>query len=167
MEYSTAKELLEKYWNCETSIQEEEMLRRYFHQENIPPDLKKYQDLFRYYSGEREKVLNGEFDDRILGMLETKKGRRQRLLGILYKVAAAVLLILSFVVINDRFIQVKDQAKQIVEDTFNDPEKALEETKKVLFFMSEKLNRGKEEITRLNKFRKAEEVVKNTNYEEI
>lgn len=167
MEYSTAKELLEKYWNCETSLHEEEMLRRYFQQGNIPPDLKKYRDMFGYFSGEREKELAGEFDGRILGMLDTKKGGRQRFLGILYKVAAALLLILSFVVINDRFIRVKDQAKQIVEDTFNDPEKALEETKKVLLFMSEKLNRGKEEITRLNKFRKAEEVVKNTNYEEI
>lgn len=167
MEYRTAKELLEKYWNCETSLEEEEMLRRYFQQEDIPPELSRYRDLFGYFSGERAKELNGEFDARILGMLATKKGSRHRIFSILYKVAAAVLLILSFVVINDRFIQVKDQAKQIVGDTFDDPEKALQETRRVLMFMSEKLNRGKEEMTRLNKFRKAEEVVKNTNYEEI
>jgi hypothetical protein len=167
MEYNTAKELLEKYWKCETSLQEEDMLRRYFQLEDIPQDLRKYSDLFRYFSDGREKELDGSFDDRIIRMIGNRKSGRQRFLSTLYKIAAAVLLILSFVVIHERVIKVKDQAKQVVEDTFKDPEKALAETKKVLFFVSEKLNRGKAEAEKLNKFKKAENLVRNTNYREI
>jgi hypothetical protein len=167
MEYNAAKELLEKYWKCETSLQEEDKLRRYFQQQDIPQDLRKYSGMFRYFSSGRGKELDGSFDDRIIRMIGNRKSGRQRFLSSLFKIAAAVLLILSFVVINERVIKVKDQAKKVVEDTFKDPEKALEETKKVLFYVSEKLNRGQAEAEKLNKFKKAENVVRNTNYKEI
>lgn len=168
MDYKAARILLDKYWNCETSLEEEELLRSYFQQDDIPDDLRKYQDLFRYYSGEISSDLNEEFDKRILKKLgsDVRPGH-QRYLSWLYKAAAAVLLILSFFVIHERFIRVKDQAKKVVEDTFKDPEKALEETKRVLFFVSEKINKGKQEAAKLNKFKKAEDVVKNANYKEI
>lgn len=168
MDYNTARTLLDKYWNCETSLEEEEQLRSYFQRDDVPDDLGKYRDLFRFYVNERSTELNKEFDDKILKKLGSdRKEGHQRYLGWMYKAAAAVLLILSFFVIHERFIRVKDQAKKVVEDTFSDPEKALEETKRVLFFVSEKINKGKEEAARLNKFKKAEDVVKNANYKEI
>jgi len=168
MDYKTAKILIDKYWNCETSLEEEDQLRSYILQNNLPEEFKKYQDLFRFYSDERTKELSQDFDEKMLNLVRKKhKKSSQRYLNWMYKVAAAVLLILSFFVINERFIRVKDQAKKVVEDTFSDPEKALEETKKVLFFVSQKLNKGKEEVSRLNKFKKAEDVVRNSNYKEI
>ncbi len=168
MDFNEAKVLLEKYWNCETSLEEEGLLRSYFQQEEIPDELKKYEELFRFFSEEREKELNQDFDDKMMTLVKNRKNHgSQRYLIIMYKVAAAILLVLSFFVIHERFIRVKDQAKKVVVDTFSDPEKALEETKRVLYFVSEKLNKGKEEVSRLNKFRKAEDVVRNANYKEI
>ncbi|MBR9999284.1 MAG: hypothetical protein KFF73_09950 [Cyclobacteriaceae bacterium] len=168
MDYSQVKELLEKYWMCETTLEEEKMLSTYFQKDDLPRDFGKYRDLFRYFSAERKMELNGNFDERVLELVEKKqRSGRHRYLSMMYKVAAAVLLILSFFVIHERFIKVKDQARKVVEDTFDNPEKALEETKKVLYFVSEKLNRGKEEVSRLNKFKKAEEVVRNSKYKDI
>jgi hypothetical protein len=168
MDYNTAKKLLEKYWNCETSLEEENRLRTYFDQEDLPSDLQKFKALFRFYTEERKKEVKEDFDKKIFNRIKrNQKPPAQRFLNTIYKVAAAILLILSFFVIHERFIQVKDQAKRVVEDTFGDPEKALEETKKVLYFVSEKLNKGKEEASRLYKFKKAEEVVRNSNYKEI
>jgi len=168
MDYSTVKKLLEKYWNCETSLEEEALLRSCFLQDDLPHDLQKYKPMFRYFEEERARELKDDFDQKVLKRInENKRYGTQRFLSTIYKVAAAVLLILSFFVIHERFIKVKDQAKKVVEDTFGDPEKALEETKKVLYFVSEKLNKGKEEASRLKKFNKAEEVVRNSNYEEI
>jgi hypothetical protein len=168
MDFNEAKVLLEKYWNCETSLEEEDLLRSYFQQEEIPDELKKYEELFRFFSEEREKELNQDFDDKMMTLVKNrKKHGSQRYLNIMYKVAAAILLVLSFFVIHERFIRVKEQAKKVVVDTFSDPEKALEETKRVLYFVSEKLNKGKEEVSRLNKFKKAEDVVRNSNYKEI
>lgn len=168
MDYDVAKILLEKYWNCETSLEEEARLRSYFQKDDIPEALKKYQGLFRFYSEEREKELNHDFDKKMLNMVSgNPEKRRHRYLRMMYKLAAAVLLVLSFFVIQERYSRVKDQAKKVVQDTFSDPEKALEETKRVLYFVSEKLNKGKEEVARLNKFKKAEDVVRNSNFKEI
>jgi hypothetical protein len=168
MESEKIKELLDKYWNCTSSLEEEEQLRNFFRKDEIPPELQKYREMFMYFSDKRENVLDASFDERIMNMIHLKKARKSReFLGAFYKIAAAVLLVLSFFVIHDRFIRVKDQAKKVVQDTFQDPEKALAETKKVLFLMSEKLTMGKAEASRLNKFKKAEEVLKNAKYEEI
>ena len=39
MDYKYIEQLLERYWRCETSLQEEEILRLFFSQEEVPADL--------------------------------------------------------------------------------------------------------------------------------
>ena len=39
MDYKYIKQLLERYWNCETSLEEEDILRTFFSQEDIPSEL--------------------------------------------------------------------------------------------------------------------------------
>ena len=34
MDYKYIEQLLERYWNCETSLEEEQILRSFFHIEN-------------------------------------------------------------------------------------------------------------------------------------
>ena len=36
MDYKYIKQLLERYWKCETSLEEEEILRTFFSQKDIP-----------------------------------------------------------------------------------------------------------------------------------
>ncbi len=168
MDSETAKKLLVKYWNCETTLKEEELLRSYFHQNDVPEDIVKYQKLFEFFYKKKKEIITEDFDKRVLDLVKKDiKGGKPRYLHPLYKIAAAVLLILSFAVIHERFIDVRVKTKKVVEDTFNDPRKALEETKKALFLVSEKMRKGKEEASRLYKFKKAEEVVKNSNYKKI
>ena len=38
-----------------------------------------------------------------------------------------------------------------IEDTYKDPKKAFEETRKTLLFVSEKLNQGLDELDKINK----------------
>jgi len=38
MDYKYIEQLLERYWRCETSLQEEEILRLFFSQEEVPAD---------------------------------------------------------------------------------------------------------------------------------
>ena len=40
------RELLEKYWNCETSPEEEQTLREWFAGNDVPEDLQKYRANF-------------------------------------------------------------------------------------------------------------------------
>ncbi|MCR5077141.1 MAG: pyruvate ferredoxin oxidoreductase [Prevotella sp.] len=102
MDYKYIEQLLERYWRCETSLQEEEILRMFFSQENIPAALLPYRQLFVYeQSGKMTDVLGNDFDQRILGMIEEDepvKARvitmRQRLMP-LFKAAAVVAIILT------------------------------------------------------------------------
>ena len=164
MEYKGIKALLEKYWNCETSLEEEAQLRKYFSGDEIHEDLKEFAPLFQYFKSEGEVRISEGFEKKFIGKVKVRKqAGKRRYLNIYYKVAAAVILILFVITVHQRFIAVKEKATTIVQDTFEDPEKALEETKKALLLVSEKWNKGKTNIIKLSEFNKAEKVIRNEN----
>ena len=99
MDYKYIEQLLERYWQCETSLQEESILRAFFSQPDIPEHLQKYIPLFSY-EAERESVLGDDFDARILDMIgeEQPKAKTVTLtsrLMPLFKAAAIVAIILT------------------------------------------------------------------------
>lgn len=164
MDYKSVKTLLEKYWNCETSLDEEAQLRTYFSSNEVHEDHKEFAALFQYYKSENEFRISDNFDANVLKQIDDKrKSGKQRYINIYYKVAAAVILILFFVTIHQRFIAVKDKATAVVQDTFDDPQKALEETKKALLLVSEKWNKGKSNFAKLSEFNKGEKIIRNEN----
>lgn len=102
MDYKYIQQLLERYWKGETSLQEEEILRSFFSQKDIPADLIRYKALFAYEQQEKmEDVLGDDFDEKILSMIEEPtpvKARvitmRQRMMP-LFKAAAIVAIFLT------------------------------------------------------------------------
>ena len=48
MDYKYITQLLERYWNCTTSLEEEQILKAFFSQDDIPAELLKYKPLFDY-----------------------------------------------------------------------------------------------------------------------
>ena len=103
MDYKYIEQLLERYWLCETSLEEERILRTFFSQENVPVRLMPYKDLFTY---ERQSLederLDEDFDRRMLEMVgeDTVKARTISLterLKPLFKAAAIVAIFLTLV----------------------------------------------------------------------
>lgn len=103
MDYKYINQLLERYWNAETTLEEEEILRAFFSQIDIPAELEHYRPLFVYEQTQpKTDVLDEDFDERMLAMIEeptTKvKARtitmKQRLMP-LFKAAAIVAIILT------------------------------------------------------------------------
>lgn len=100
MDYKYIEQLLERYFQCETTLKEEDILRAFFAQEDVPVWLLKYQDLFN--SQQQEAPLGDDFDKRVLDMIDsesaTVKARTitltQRLMP-LFKAAAIVAIILT------------------------------------------------------------------------
>ena len=163
-----AEDLLNRYWRCETSLEEENELRQFFLKEEVPEHLIKFQKMFQYLHDQRVAALDESFDLKLMEKINDTKTRNiPRMSSTWYKVAAAVILILSLVAINRQFMVVREKATQIVEDTFNDPEKALEETKRMLLLVSEKLNKGNDGMKKMAEFNKAEKVLKNDKLKEI
>ena len=71
MDYKYIKQLLERYWNCETSLEEEDILRTFFSQEDIPSELESYKALFTYELGEsKNEALGDDFDEKMMDIIE-------------------------------------------------------------------------------------------------
>ena len=101
MDSKHIEQLLERYWQCETSLQEEAELRTFFAGENIPEHLLRYRDLFIYQQLQQDEHLGEDFDKRILALTEevpVVKARRisltQRFMP-LFKAAATLALVLT------------------------------------------------------------------------
>jgi len=102
MDYKYINQLLDRYWQGETTLEEEAILRTFFSQEGIPAELQQYAPLFRYEQSEpATDVLGDDFDERILALIDEPtqvKARvitmRQRLMP-LFKAAAVVAIILT------------------------------------------------------------------------
>ena len=100
MDYKYIEQLLERYFQCETTLKEEEILRSFFSQEDVPVWLTKYQTLFTY-EAQKEQLLDKDFDERILTMIEQGEPVKARVVTLtqrlmpLLKVAAVVAVILT------------------------------------------------------------------------
>ena len=79
MDYKYIEQLLERYWNCETSLEEEQILRSFFHQKEIPAHLLRYKAMFAYQEIEKERGLGSDFDAKVLARVEKPVVKAQRL----------------------------------------------------------------------------------------
>ncbi len=79
MDYTYINRLLEKYWECGTSIEEERELHAFFTTAVIPPDLIPYKTWFVSSGAENLLPLGEGFDEQVLNHIsQLKKRRRQQ-----------------------------------------------------------------------------------------
>ena len=98
MDYKYIEQLLERYWQCETTLQEESILRTFFSQEDVPASLMQYKALFALQQEKPE--LGADFDARILEMVGEEKPKAKMVtlttrLMPLFRAAAVVAIILT------------------------------------------------------------------------
>ena len=98
MDYKYIEQLLERYWEGETTLQEESILRTFFSQPDIPENLQKFQPLF-VCEMLKEEPLGEDFDARILEQIgEAPVAKtfslKDRLMP-LFKAAAIVAIVLT------------------------------------------------------------------------
>ncbi len=75
MDYKYIEQLMERYWNAETSLEEESILRTFFSQENIPAEMEQWKPLF---TAEAEAPsLGDDFDARILSMIQEEEPAKE------------------------------------------------------------------------------------------
>ena len=102
MDYKYIEQLMERYWECETTLEEEHILRTFFAQENVPASLLPYKDLFTYgLKDTEENRLGDDFDKRMLDMIGEPAPVKARTIHLterlkpLFKAAAIVAIILT------------------------------------------------------------------------
>ena len=71
MDYKYIEQLLESYFACTTTLQEEQILRSFFSQEDVPGHLAQYADLFNYEASAKEDTLGEDFDERMMALINS------------------------------------------------------------------------------------------------
>ncbi len=135
MELDKLEKILEKYFEGETTISEEKELKVYFTRETVPSHLEKYKDMFQYFSEESNITATRELQ------LNTNRKTLFSWIG----VAASVALIAGIFLTN-----MPSKSEEL--GTYEDPEIALQETKKILNMVSLYMNKGKKELVYLKEF---------------
>ena len=136
MDYKYINQLLELYWDCKTTLEEEEILRSFFSQIDIPEEFEKYRPLFLYEQVERKtNVLGNDFDEKILSMIDEPipvKARNitftQRLMP-LFRAAAIVAIILTLGNASQVAFQPKDTPQITENDLYEKPTDGVEVAK--------------------------------------
>lgn len=154
MDLKQVEQLLEKYWEGSSSIEEEKMIREFFASNELPKHFEVYSDLFTSPELSMYSELGKDFDTKIINKI---KAEPKSNIWNVFKIAAIGLIL---IITSISVFQV-DTKKQIAEDTFNTPEAALAETKKAFAMISEAMNKGEQPLMYLSKWDETNEKIKN------
>lgn len=152
MELKEIYRIVDRYYNGETTLEEEVLLREYFSQNEVPEDLKSAQLQILYFEhGHEEEVY----------ISVSHPGKKKELY--LRIMSAAAGLALMFM-IGSQIFQSKPNSQVAMHitvlDTPEEEAQALKETQKALSLISEKLNSGTKKMEDLSKAGKINEVFK-------
>lgn len=134
--------LLEKYWNAETTLQEEEQLRKDF--AGTPSAEATY---FAMIDASRKQKSRLTIDDITAQSQRNFKAAPVNKIMPLYRWIASAAAILVFVASGVALWKYSQQATQPIQmaETFDDPYMAYEEMREALAFVSAKLNKSQSE----------------------
>ncbi|MDD2245749.1 MAG: hypothetical protein PHI70_00800 [Proteiniphilum sp.] len=120
--------LLERYWNCETTLEEEKELQDFFSGVGVPEDLEQYIPLFSYIRMEQSVTLSKNFDNKLKAALEdTDKNRYVtiRIYTPLLRIAASVLLLVGLG--TGLFFITRQNNKPHFTEKFEDPNAVMQQ----------------------------------------
>ena len=157
MDYKYIEQLIERYWECETSQQEEDILRAFFAQDDVPASLARYKRLFVYEQQQKEQpLLDDSFDQRVraaIGHTHTtaepahiaaaqRIGLTRRLRPLSRAAAAVAIITLLGTAAQHSFTSPRnttgwDYNQSAYKDSYQDPQKAYEASMKTLQLFKE------------------------------
>src|SRR5260221_4015522 len=66
MEQATIAALLERYWQAETTVEEERLLADYFRQPVIAPEWEPWRPVFTYFEAEAQLTPGADFESKLM-----------------------------------------------------------------------------------------------------
>jgi hypothetical protein len=167
MDSKNLEQLLEKYWKCETSLEEEKLLRDYFSGNEVSESLKDTAVLFKYFEAERLRTTSEEVEQYVTKEIKKRQGGKIiSMLSIhrMARIAAGVLVVVAATYFVRQ--EIRKSYPPEIEGTITDPELALEETKKALMMISRGFGKAREGASKINLLNEAEEKISGKEKEE-
>jgi len=165
----TIRELLNKYWDGKTSLDEERDIKEFFLYAVVPSDLSEEAAYFRAMVEAPEEVLGDDFDLEVLQKAGIVGQGGAKVFSInsqksFWKFAAAAVIfgICTWAIWSNlgKFNTGEEQFTEININNQQEINEAFNQTKQALFLVSSKFNRGNTEVSKLKKFDEAREQVK-------
>ena len=147
METRRIKELLDKYWAGESSLDEEGQIASYFQGSDIDDELVQFRPLFNFYEDEKEIKLEKSIES-MLPRQEAKIFTLNRVRAVAATVAIIAASVFGFNYLNTSSILAKDN-KVIAE--IEDPEEAYAMTMEALAYLSSNYEKGSTKLRKLPK----------------
>jgi hypothetical protein len=144
MESNKIEQLLELYFEGETTSAEEKELQYYFSSSNVAPHLEQYKPLFNYFSQAKKQEYLKEFP---------KQHKNPKLRWI--SIAASVVVLLG--VGSYLFLNESHENKDL--GTYDDPEIAFRETQKALALLSNHVNTGIESVHYIEEYQNSKNLI--------
>lgn len=157
MDLDRMNDLLQKYWNAETSLEEEQQLREFFAKEPVPENLKETAGLFQYFEMQKKVGIDDVAFDRELKQKIKPAGKVINLsLMQVARIAAGLFVVVAATFfVRQEIKKAYPDAPTAEEDTYSDPKVAFEETKKALMMISKSFNKAQKEASKINVFNEA------------
>lgn len=148
--------LLQRFYNGESTLEEENFLREFFSdQNNVPENLRAEQEQFMMF---RDAMNTGkpseDFFNRLENLIDDQSDKEIRLTRRrrLYQVVSMAASIILFVGIYIAVVKIRTpKPVPVLADTYKNPQLAYEETQKVLLYVSGKLNQGTDQLKNFSK----------------
>ncbi len=163
MDFKYIEQLLERYWQCQTTTEEERILKAFFSQPQVPAHLARYRSLFVYQAEEAKQCLSDDFDQRLLRIVGENQEEQQptqpfkvveaerislsRRLRPLFRAAAAVAIVTLIGTATQRSFAPDtaapastsgwDYNQSAYKDSYQDPQKAYEASMETLEMFKE------------------------------
>ena len=140
MDYKYIEQLMERYFEAETTLKEEQILKAFFEQseEDLPAELRQYRALFAAMV--QEDALGDDFDERLLRMTEENTQVKARTISLterlkpLFRAAAIVAIVLTLsnalnqsMVDNATWVDESNYALEQIAPSANEPAMAYEQ----------------------------------------
>jgi hypothetical protein len=150
------KQLLQRYFEGESTLTEERMLETYFRSGKVADDLREYTGFFSGLSELSESVNEDNIEREILEFIQENEPKeaqgRHWLWQTITGIAASVIL-----VIGGMLLYQQQEQSQPFKDTFSNPEIAWAYAEQTLGYMSAKYNKGLSAISGFDKLQAAAE----------
>lgn len=155
MDLKKIRALLEKYYNGESTLQEEGLLRNYFLNKPVDQEFAADKDIFLYQDQETQYNEDiPDISDELWHELQnnpTHKTKSNNKIRYSYlRIAASVIIILgSFFLIKNQVFNKNNEIQ--FSDSYDNPELAYQQAKETLLYVSAMLNNGTEHLESIKK----------------
>ena len=161
MDYKELEILAERFWQGQTSEQEESKLREAVLYGEIPASLEELREYFQFAEEMKgQQVLGDLFDKQIMKEVERREEQSSPSSYYFLKIAAGLAVILGmFFLVNSLSDNgggtIDSDQSLVITDTYDDPEIAYQEVKKALLLVGKNMNEGLSYTGNLGEFDKA------------